>query len=145
MTNFIECKVSYEKMLETGMTKKVTETYIVDAISCSEAEARVTEELTPYVEGEFTVKAVKKDKIAELFQDPNGSKFYRCKVMFISLDEKSGVEKKSPSTMIVQANTFEEAVKNLNNGMKGTMSDWSIHTIAESNIIEVFIKSDQQL
>ena len=67
MTNFIECKVSYEKMLETGMTKKVTETYIVDAISCSEAEARVTEELTPYVEGEFTVKAVKKDKIAELF------------------------------------------------------------------------------
>ena len=136
MTNFIECKVSYEKMLETGMTKKVTETYIVDAISCSEAEARVTEELTPYVEGEFTVKAVKKDKIAELFQDPNGSKFYRCKVMFITLDEKSGVEKKSPSTM---------AVKNLNNGMKGTMSDWSIHTIAESNIIEVFIKSDQQL
>lgn len=145
MKNFIECKVSYEKMLETGTTKKVTETYIVNAISCSEAETRVIEEMTPYVEGEFTVKAVKQDKIAELFQDPDGGKFYRCKVMFITLDEKSGVEKKSPSTMIVQANSFEEAVKNLCDGMAGTMSDWSIHTIAESNILDVFIDSDQQL
>ena len=144
MKNFIECKVSYEKMLETGMTKKVTETYIVDAISCSEAETRVIEEMTPYVEGEFTVKAVKQDKIAELFLNPEGGKFYRCKVMFISLDERSGVEKKSPSTMLVQANNFEEALDGLIEGMKGTMSDWSIHTITESNIMDVFDNRNQK-
>lgn len=144
MTNFIECKVSYEKMLETGTTKKVTETYIVDAISCSEAEARVIEEMAPLVQGEFTVKAVKQDKIAELFLNPEGSKFYRCKVMFITLDEKSGVEKKSPSTMLVQANNFEEALDGLIEGMKGTMSDWSIHTITESNIMDVFDNRNQK-
>lgn len=137
MNNYIETKVSYNKVLETGTEKKVTETYIVDAISCSEAEARVIEEVTPYVEGEFTVKAVKQDKISEVFKDPEGDKWYRCKVMFITLDEKSGLEKKSASVMLVQAHTFQDALNNLNDGMKGTMSDWSIHTISESTIVDV--------
>ena len=57
--------------------------------------------------------------------------------MFIALDEKSGIEKKSPSTMLVQAANFENAVNNLNDGMKGTMADWYIHTITETNIVDV--------
>lgn len=138
MSNWIECKVSYEKTLETGTQKKVTETYLVDAMSFAEAEARITKEMTPYISGEFEVSAVKKDNISELFLDPTGDKYYRCKVMFITIDEKTGVEKKTASTMIVQADSFEKAFDNLLNGMKGTMSDWEINTIAETAILDIF-------
>lgn len=137
MNNYFETKVSYNKVLETGTEKKVTETYIVDAMTCTEAEARCIEEVTPIVEGELSVKAVKTEKISEIFADSEGNKWYRCKVMFITLDEKSGIEKKSPSTMLVQAANFENAVNNLNDGMKGTMADWYIHTITETNIVDV--------
>ena len=137
MNNWFECKVKYEKMLETGTQKKVTEAYLVDAMTFTDAEARIIEEMTPFISGEFEVTAVKKERISELFQDPNGDKWYRCKVMFITLDEKRGVEKKSAITMLVQARSFEEAVKNLNDGMKGTMSDWEINTIAESPILDI--------
>ena len=94
MNNWFECKVKYEKTLETGTQKKVTEAYLVDAMTFTDAEARIIEEMTPFISGEFEVTAVKKARISELFQDPDGDKWYRCKVMFITLDEKSGLEKK---------------------------------------------------
>lgn len=138
MMNWFECKVKYEKTLETGTQKKVTEAYLVDAMTFTDAEARIIEEMTPFIVGEFEVTAVKKERISELFQSPDGDRWYRCKVMFVTLDEKSGVEKKSPSIMLVQASNFEEAVKNLQDGMKGTMSDWEINTITETSLMDVF-------
>ncbi|MBO6013144.1 MAG: DUF4494 domain-containing protein [Bacteroidales bacterium] len=138
MNNWYECKVKFEKTLENGIQKKVTETYLVDAMSFTEAENRIIEEMTPYISGEFEVTAVKKNRISELFADPEGDRWYRAKVMFVTLDEKSGNEKKSPSTMLVQAKDFQMAVKNLEDGMKGTMSDWEINTISETSILDVF-------
>lgn len=138
MNNWYECKVKYEKTLETGTQKKVTEAYLVDAMSFTEAENRIIEEMTPYIVGEFEVAAVKKARISELFIDPEGDKWYRAKVMFITIDEKTGVEKKAASTMLVQASDFQRAVKNLEDGMKGTMSDWEINTISETLLMDVF-------
>ena len=138
MNSWYECKVKFEKTLETGTQKKVTEAYLVDAMSFTEAENRIIEEMTPFISGEFEVTHVKKERISELFIDPDGDKWYRCKVMFITLDEKSGVEKKSASTMLVQAKDFQMAVKNLEEGMKGTMSDWEINTISETMLMDVF-------
>lgn len=138
MNNWYECRVKFEKVLENGTQKKVTEVYLVDAMSFTEAENRIIEEMTPYISGEFEVTAVKKDRISEMFIDPEGDKWYRAKVMFITLDEKSGVEKKSASTMLVQASSFEVAVKNLTEGMKGTMSDWEINSIAETTLMDVY-------
>lgn len=138
MHNWYECRVKYEKTLETGTNKKVTEAYLVDAMSFTEAENRIIEEMTPYISGEFEVTAVKKERISELFADENGDRWYRCKVMFITLDEKSGVEKKTSSIMLVQAGDFQAAVKNLCNGMQGTMSDWEINTIGETTLMDVF-------
>lgn len=137
-SNWYECRIKYAKTLETGTQKNVTESYLVDAMSFTEAENRIIEEMTPFISGEFEVRAVKKDNIAELFIDTTGDKWYRCKVMFITLDEKSGAEKKSASTMLVQAGTFQQAVKNLENGMKGTMSDWEINTITETTLMDVY-------
>lgn len=138
MTNWYECKIKYEKTLETGTQKKVTESYLVDAMTFTEAENRIIEEMTPFIVGEFEVTAVKKERISEMFIDPQGDKWYRAKVNFITLDEKSGTEKKSASTMLVQASNFQLAVKNLEDGMKGTMSDWEISSISETALMDVF-------
>ena len=138
MNNWYECRVKFEKVLENGTQKKVTEVYLVDAMSFTEAENRIIEEMTPYISGEFEVTAVKKDRISEMFIDPDGDKWYRAKVMFITLDEKSGAEKKSASIMLIQAKDFQTAIKNLENGMKGTMSDWEINTLSETVIMDVY-------
>lgn len=139
MNSWFECKVKYERTVETGGIKKVSETYLVDAMTFTDAENRILREMAGSVtQGELEVTAVKKDRIAELFADPTGDKWYRCRVMFVTLDEKSGVEKKTPSVMMVQARSFQEAVKNLTDGMKGTLSDWEIHTIAETTLLDVF-------
>ena len=65
--NWFETKIRYEKMMDDGKQKMVTEQYVVDALSFTEAEARIIEELTPFVSGEFSVSAVKKTKISEIY------------------------------------------------------------------------------
>ena len=80
MHNWFECKVSYEKMLENGMQKKVTEPYLVDALSFTEAEARIIEEIRPFITGEFTVTDIKRARLSELFFNENGDRFYKIKV-----------------------------------------------------------------
>lgn len=138
MSRFIETKVSFDKMLENGSVKKVTEPYLVDALSFTEAEARITEEIRPFISGEFSVSAVKKSNIAELFFDESGDRWYKVKAMFISIDEKSGAEKKKASYFLVQASNFKEALDNFNAGMKGTVSDYEIASISETAIMDVY-------
>ena len=124
MHNWFECKVTYEKMMENGMQKKVTEPYLVDALSFTEAEARIIEEIQQYITGDFTIKTVSKAKISETFFNDKGDRFYKFKVNLITLDEKSGMEKKTSVKMIAQACTLKEAIAVLEEGMKSTMCDY---------------------
>lgn len=136
MAQWIEVKVRYEKTTETGKAVKVTDPYLVDALSCTEAEARVVEEITPFI-NDFNVLSVNKTKISEVFWN-DGDKFYKVKVNFITIDEKTAVEKKSASYIIVQANDFAEALKNFNEGMRGTLADYEIEAITETKIVDVY-------
>lgn len=138
MANWFECKVRYDKMMENGVQKKVNEPYMVDALSFTEAEARIIEELTPFISGDFTVSAVKRTKISEIFWDDSADKWYLVKVAFITIDEKSAVEKKSISFILVAANNFKEALDNFMEGMKGTMADFDIVSITETPIMDVY-------
>lgn len=144
MNNWFECKVSFDKMGEDGLIKKVTEPYLVDALSFTEAEERITREIRPFVSGEFVVANIKRAKIAELFSNEMGDKWYRCKVNFISFDEKKQVEKRTAQNMLVQASDFKTALENLLNGMKGTMADYEISSITETAIMDVYSFSVQQ-
>lgn len=135
---WFECKVSYEKMMENGVQKRVTEPYLVDALSFTEAEARIIEEVKHYVSGEFIVANIKRAKIAELFFNENGDRYYRIKVNFITLDEKSGAEKKTAVQMLAQASDLKEAITVLEEGMKGTMADYTIASVVETMIMDVF-------
>ena len=136
--NYFECKISYEKTMENGKEKKVSEPYLVDALSFTEAESRIIEEVKPFISGEFEVKSIRKYKVAEIVVDESGDRFFKCKLNFITLDEKSGNEKKTATNILVQATTLDEAKVTLVNHMKSTMCDYSIEKIEETKIMDVF-------
>lgn len=138
MSVWYETKVRYDKLQENGSVKKVTEAFLVDALSCTEAEARIIEERTPYVSGEMTVSSIKSTKISEIFWEENPEKWYLVKVAFITIDEKTAAEKKSISQILVAGNDFKEAYDNFEKGMKGSMADYEIVSIAETPIQEVY-------
>lgn len=138
MASWFECKAQFDKMMENGSLKKVTEPYLVDALSFTEAESRIIDELTPFVSGGLEIKAVKKTRIGEIFWDDSADKWYLVKVAFITIDEKTAAEKKSVSHILVAGNDFKGAYDNFMEGMKGTMADFDIVSIAETQIMDVY-------
>lgn len=143
MYNWFECKVSYDKTMENGTQKKVTEPYLVDALSFTEAEARIIEELRPYIAGEFTIADIKRAKLSELFFNENGDRYFKAKVCFITLDEKSGTEKTTVANMLAQACDLREALQVVNKGMEGTMADYYISSLSATQIMDVFPYSSE--
>lgn len=137
-STYFECKVSFDKIMEDGKQKRVTEAYLVDALSFTEAEARIIEEVAPFISGEFTVKDIKRAKISELFFNENGDRFYKVKVYYITLDAKGLTEKKTAVQMLAQASNLKEAVAVLEEGMKGTLADYEIASVAETQLMDVF-------
>lgn len=140
MHNWMECKIRYEKVMENGMNKKVTEPYLVDALSFTEAEARIIEEMTPYITGEFTVSDIKRTNYSELFpsDNPEDDRWYKCKLVYITLDDKSGAEKRTSTHILVEAADVDSAKRNLDEGMKGTMADYLVASVIETPLMDVF-------
>ncbi len=107
-------------------------------VAFTEAEARIVEEMKPFISGEYSISSEKKTKISEIFFNEGGDRYYLVKVNFITLDEKSGAEKKTATLILVQASDFEDALKNFLEGMKGTMGDFEIASIVETPLMDVF-------
>ena len=140
MVNYFLSTVRYEKTMENGLNKTVSEQYLFDALSFTEAEARTIEELKPYISGEFSIPQIVKPRISELFlsDDTAADRYYKVKVSFITLDEKSGAEKKTNSFILVQASDFKNAYDRFIEGMKGTMADYEIVSIVETQILDYY-------
>ncbi len=136
--NWFESKVRYEKTMENGKVKKVVEPYLVDALSFTEAEARTIEEVTPFISGEFSIMAIKRASYDETFLNEGGDRYFKCRLAYITLDEKSGAEKKTKQNILVQANTLQDAKDYLVEQMKGTMSDYTIEMVKETDIMDVY-------
>ena len=146
MTNeCFECKVQYNKIIETGQEKKVTETYLVEAYSFANAESRFLEEITPFMNGEFEVSAVNKRKYLEIFEntDSSADRYYKVKASFITLDEKSGVEKEKSYLYLVQAADIHQALDKFDEGMKGSMMDYTITAVVETPYMDVFYLNEE--
>ena len=138
-SDWFECKVQYETVLEDGRNKKVTESYVVEALSFTEAEARITEEMSQYCGGEYEVKGLKRLKTKEiLFSDKeNDDRFYQTKLQFITLDEKTGKEKRTSFVYLVQSSTLMNAIKTVDEFMKSTMVDYSSVEAKETKVMDV--------
>ena len=137
MNNYFEVKITFDKTLENGKEKKVSELYLVDALSFTEAEMKIN---AFAVLPNFKVKSIRPYKVAEIVNkiDSDDNRYFKCKLNFITLDEKSGNEKKTPTNILVQATTLDEAKVTLVNHMKTTMCDYSIEKIEETKIMDVF-------
>lgn len=146
MANWFECKIRYDKVQENGTVKKATESFLVDALSFTEAEARIIEERQPYISGDFSVTAVKRTKIAEIFfnDEDDADKWYQVKYVMTTIDEspaaqgKPVAEKKISILTMVQASGLQPAIDGFLEGMKGTLADFDIASVIETTILDVY-------
>ena len=134
MNYWFECKVSYERQTDNLGTAKVSESYLVDAL---------IEEVTPFAAiggGDLEVVNIRRARIAELFlsEDPDHDRYYRAKVNFITVDEKSGKEKRTAAQMIVKSDSLQGAVKELTAQMDGQLSAYELASITETQIMDVY-------
>ena len=137
--NWFETTVRYERQTEDGQ-KKVNETYVVDALTFGEAEEVITKEMEPYVSGDFNVKSISPASYGEIFfsDNENDSHWYKAKLAFVVVDEKTAKEKRSNVNFLVQAASFNAAVKNIDESMGKTAIDYEIVNIADTKIMDVF-------
>lgn len=134
-----ECGIRYERTMENGKTKKVTELYLVDALSFAEAEGRITKEMEPYISGDFDVVTIKRTNYSEIVEGlATADKWFKAKLNFISIDEKSGKERKQAVHFIVCATDINNAHICVVEHMKGSMMDYEIATLDETKIMDLF-------
>ena len=140
MNEWFQCTIKYEKTLENGLVKKVSEPYLVDAISFTEAEKRIIEEIKPFMTGIFEVADIKRAHYAELFEsaDESADRFFKAKLQFITLDEKSGKEKKTSQNILVQAADLRDSIQRLDEGMKTCTIDYTIASVQETPIMDIY-------
>ena len=144
---WFECKIKYEKVMEDGLQKQVVEQYVVDALSFAEAEQRITEEMSQYISGEFEVTDVKKAAYKEVFFDDDNAasdRWYKVKLDFITIDERTEKEKRSRVTYLVQATNLNRAMKNVDTVMGGTMIDYDAASISDTKLVDVFETMEQR-
>ena len=137
---YYEVKVRFEKTMEDGMVRRVKEPYLFDALSFSEAEERAVEELTPFISGEFKITDIKPVSYNEIFHtdDLEAEKWYAVRINFITLDERTGKEKKTKAEYLVQASGIDNARNNFNAAMRQTMAGYEITAIKETPLMDVY-------
>ena len=138
---WFECKIKYEKVSEDGAQKSVTEQYVIDALSFAEAEQRIIEEMSQYISGQFEVVDVKKAPYKEVFFDDGDNcsdRWYRTKLDFITIDERTEKEKRSRVTYLVNATSLSSAMKNVDDVMGGTLIDYDAVSVSDTKILAVF-------
>ena len=138
MASWFECKVRYDKLQENGSVKKMSDVFLTDSLSITEAVARITKEQAPFISGDFIVSSAKSTKIAEIFRDDSADKWYLVKVAFITIDEKTQKEKRSAINYMINAGSLNGAVKNIDEVMSQSMVDYLIVSVNETTIMDVF-------
>ena len=146
VSKFFEVKIQYQKMQEDGKEKKVTEQYVVEALSFTEAESRIAEEMLPYTDGDLDVVSEKIAPYNEIFLSDNSTddKWFVSKVGFITLDEKTAKEKKQTFRYLVQAATSEHALDYTKTMLNQCLSDYSIDSVQDTPTLEVFLIEDNK-
>jgi hypothetical protein len=138
--SWYETRIKYQKTMEDGSEKVVNELYVVDALSCTEAETSVIEEMSCYISGDSAVTSAKKTNYGEIFFSDNSEddKWYAAKLQFITIDEKSEKEKRSNVNYLVQAKSLARALRYVDEVMGKTLIDYDIVGLNETKVMDVF-------
>lgn len=134
-----ECKIQYDKTFDNGEIKAVKEAYLLDALSFTESEEKIIRETEPYMSGEFSVTDIKQSKITEIIDssNPDDDLWYKAKIGFISVNEKTGKEKVYATYYLVKAKNIKKSLEYVEKNMEGTTSDYKVISIAETPFIDV--------
>jgi hypothetical protein len=138
MQTWFECKVKYVKIDDDGRERKVNEVYLVDAVTFTDAETRIIQNVQTMVRGEFVVDNIKKSNIIEIFPHEVGEWWYKAKIGIVTIDEKAGKEKKINNYFLVAADDIKEALQRLEEGLSYVLVPYQTTSIAICNIIDVF-------
>lgn len=139
INSWFEATVAIDQMQDDGITKAVTQKYLLDALSFKEAEDRIIDEMKPFTSGNLEVKAVKRVRIMDIVQRHlEAQKWYRIKAVFIVIDEKTCAEKETVFVMMVQSDSIKDAIADFEKGMEGSMMDFRIVNVAETKIVDVY-------
>lgn len=138
--SWFECKVRYEKTQDDGSEKMVNELYVVDALSFTEAEASIIENMQVYVSGEFKVANINPTNYNEIFFSDicDDDLWFKARLAFITIDEKSNNEKRSYVNYLIQAKCIERAKRYVDEVMGKTMIDYELKSLSETKILDVF-------
>ena len=141
-STWFEAKVRYDKTMDDGREKKVTEVFVVDALSFTEAETKITEELSAYTSGETFIKAITRAPYSEVLfsDDSKDDKWYRVKLAFITLDERTDKEKRTLVTYLFQAANIDKTRSYIKEFMGNSMSDYDVASISETQVLDIFEK-----
>jgi hypothetical protein len=146
MKIWFQCKIKYQKEDENGRLKTQNEPYLVDAVSYTEAEARIYQELGSIIRGEFEVTSINKSKITDIFHYDDADQWYHCFVTYMAVDDVSGKEKKVTNQMLITANELQQACERLIESLGNLLVTYKIAKIQESPIVEIFpyIEDDRE-
>jgi hypothetical protein len=145
MKTWFICTIKYHKEDELGNVRKITEPYLFDAISFTEAEARIYEELQGIIPTEFQVLDIKRSNFADIFHYEDADVWYKCKVSYISIDEIAGKEKKVSNFMLVSAHNIKQAYERIEESLANMLVPYTIHSITESNYLDVFVYDGERV
>jgi hypothetical protein len=138
MQVWFECKVKYVKVTESGREQTVTENFLLDAVSFTDAETRITRQMREMVKGEFSVTDIRKSRIAEVFPYENGEWWFKATINLVTVDEEAGKEKKLRTQYLIMADDIQEALKRLDESLSFMVIPYVVSSLAVSTIVDVF-------
>ena len=138
MNNWFTVKVKYTKQLDNGALKRVSEPYLLAAMTFTDAEARIYEELGAVIRGEFTVTGIARTEIHDIFAYDDEDVWYKCKVTYENMDGDDGKAKKVAQNFLVSAASVKQAYDRIKESLHGLMVDFQIPSIIVSPIVEIF-------
>lgn len=142
---WFECKIRYDRLTDEGLSKKVTEQYVVDALSYTEAEKNIIRFAAEIIPEVIEIRAIKEAAYNEIFfSEDDAEKWYKTKISLISIDERTGKERRTNVLYLVQANDISNAISNVKEIMSKSMSDYTIQSMALTQILDVFEHNEEE-
>ena len=138
MNTWFKVKVKYTKQLESGSFKRVSEPYLLSAMTFTDAEARIYEELGTFIRGEFSVMGITREDIQDIFQYDDADTWFKCKISYDNIDDEGDKKRTVTQNFLVSAKTVKDSYERIEESLETLMLDYQIISIIASPIVEIF-------
>ena len=145
MNTWFKVKVKYTKQLESGSFKRVSEPYLLSAMTFTDAEARIYEELGTFIRGEFSVMGITREDIQDIFQYDDADTWFKCKISYDNIDDEGDKKRTVTQNFLVSAKTVKDSYERIEESLETLMLDYQIISIIASPIVEIFPYKEEEV